>query len=409
MLKRVLWIVILVAQVCAAHAIIPFLNVPDPNFLYVGQIRGASGVAISPHWILCAKHVASTGGTFQANGVQYFPDFWINADGAAGRPATDLVLLHVPTTIPGYYQPYYGSVQGVHATIVGYGNSGVLRADNTGYITDGGSGQIRRAAKNRVSLIQQVSFLGDLVMTLIFDVDGNGRDTFGDGGPIGSEPEGTYGVGDSGGGMFITIGGQPRLIGINAFLFDLFTPAGSPDPLVDFGDGGGATALFAYADWIQSTIGGPTVNPAGFSVTMGVQTGGNLNSLFARDDNRITIQCDEMTPNGQIELVGFSPTATASQIHFNIESSSSRVDQTEIVRLWNYQTNQWDPAATYVRTPLTVDSRTFWLASTNLTQYIQFGTQEMRAQVTWIPISDTDVFDGWADRLDWAVWQVAPL
>jgi hypothetical protein len=54
------------------------------------------------------------------------------------------------------------------------------------------------------------------------------------------------------------------------------------------------------------------------------------------------------------------------------------------------------------------DSSDIYLAKTNLTQLIRQSTREMQARMTWIPISESTAFDGWASYVDQAVWQVAP-
>lgn len=412
MIKKILASVGILGMSAAAFAVVPFLNQPDTQYPWVGQIRGASGVVIAPHWVLSAKHVASDGGTFAVGGLQYFPDYWINADGVAGRPATDLTLLHFPTVFPSYCVPYYGNVVGMIATMVGWGISGTERPDGTGYITDGNSGGIRRAGKNKISKLELIpDFIGDQVWALWYDLDGNGYDTWGDGGPIAGQIEATLGVGDSGGGMFVQIGGESRLIGICAFIddeIDPFNPPSSPDPYYDYGDAGGGTALSVYKDWIQSTIGGPFVNPSSVQINHGTQGGGTLASFFASDDNRFGVQADELDPNPQLTLIGTSPTQAASQIYFHVETRASRSDMIQVVELYNYSNSNWDTVARWTKSATLSDSSDIYLAKTNLTQLIRQSTREMQARMTWIPISESTAFDGWASYVDQAVWQVAP-
>lgn len=400
----------------AGNAIVPFLNTPDTQFPYVGNIRGASGVVIAPHWVLSAKHVANNGGFFNLDSGQYTPDYWINADGTNGRPATDLTLLHFPGAFAGYYQPYFGNPVGQTMTMVGYGVSGTLRPDGWGYNITANSNTMRRAGQNKISKLELIpDFVGDAVWMLWYDLDGNGYDTWGDGGPVNGIQEAALGIGDSGGGMFILLNGQQRLVGICAFIDDEvnpYAPANSPDPYYDFGDAGGGTALCMYADWIQSVIGGPLINPSTVQVLQGSQAGGTLSSLFLSDNDRFQVIGDSLQPSPQILLTATSPTGTASQVYFTLETASSRLDMVEQTKLWNYFSNGgaggWDPNATWTRGVSMADSSITRLAAINPSQLINPISHQLKAQVSLIPASDVAASDGWLAEFDQAVWQVAP-
>jgi hypothetical protein len=248
--------------VASAHSFAIINGVDAPDFTFVGSVNGASGVVVGSNWVLTATHVG--GGPFTLNGTTYIPDTIINADGLSGRPLTDLTLMHFSTAFSSWSDPYYGAVTGQTMTIVGFGGGGTLRPDGTGFNQDLPGGT-RRKGVNVASVVttENLPWLGNAPVQVIeFDIDGNGIDTFGDGGPIlngNTNLEATYAGGDSGGGAFLNISGVWRLVGTNDFIFDANNPPNGNN--WDFGDGGGAIHLGAYQNWIESTI-HPVPEPA---------------------------------------------------------------------------------------------------------------------------------------------------
>jgi hypothetical protein len=259
-MKRTFTVAALAAVVCTqALAIVNGTDAPE--FTWVGQVNGASGVVVAPNWVLTATHVGV--GPFNYNGTNFTPDQVINADGLAGRPLTDLTLMHFSNSFATWSDPYYGSSVGQIVTIVGFGEGGVVRPDGTGLVVTQGTG-VRRKGVNVASRIQNeiLPWVSATVpvSTIEFDLDGNGIDRFGDGGPLlnnGANIEASYGVLDSGGGMFLNVSGAWRLVGTNDFRIDF---NGNSNEL-DFGDGGGAVNLAAYQNWIEATI-HPVPEPA---------------------------------------------------------------------------------------------------------------------------------------------------
>lgn len=228
----------------------------DSTFTWVGQVNGASGVVIDPHWVLTAQHVG--GSSFTLDGTTY------NADATYDSPTTDLHLMHFADTFAGYYQLYSGSVIGQTVTLVGFGHSGSLRSDGLGY-DDLGAGGTRRSATNVIGITQNLAFNGWNTPSLLADLDAPGgnnfsfpynRDWFGDGGPTANE--GGLMAGDSGGAWLIDVGGTYRLAGISNYVFHDSNQSGSdPNPDFAFGIGGSSAADLTNAvnrNWIVNTV-----------------------------------------------------------------------------------------------------------------------------------------------------------
>lgn len=267
MRKSCLVVTLLGAMSVPSLAIINGFDAPE--FTFVGQVNGASGVVVAPNWVLTAQHVGS--GVFTLNGVNYTPDQAFNADGTGGIPITDLTLMHFTASFSTWSSPYYGTVTGQLMTMVGFGGAGSFRADGTGYDVFGGGSRLKGFNMASTVATEQLPWLGNASVEAIeYDLDGNGIDTFGDGGPVldinGRSVEGGLAGGDSGGGFFMDVAGVQRLVGTNDFIFD----AQNNNNNFDFGDGGGAIYLGAYQNWIEGHI-NPVPEPASMAaLTLGV-------------------------------------------------------------------------------------------------------------------------------------------
>jgi hypothetical protein len=129
--------------------------------------------------------------------------------------------------------------------MVGFGDTGTLRPDGTGYNSQAGFGT-RRKGNQVVSFRDTVNLGGNITdsVSLLYDLDGNGVDTFQDGGPIAGEAGLNFG--DSGGGWFRDVSGTKFIVAVNSFIFD----GNGNNNFLDFGDGGGAVDLNNYREWV---------------------------------------------------------------------------------------------------------------------------------------------------------------
>lgn len=213
---------------------------PDTEFVGVGSM-GASCVAMAPHWVITARHVGGT--TVNFGGTNFTAVQRIDHDDA------DISLLRFNETFSTYYTPYFGDVLGQQVTMVGFGSTGT--AGSTGITITGGGGT-RRKANNIIDATATVTFDNiDFFESWVVDVDGpTGNGTLGGGAVF---QEGGLWGGDSGGGWFVDMNSQHRLVGINSWIDD-GTGNGAYN---DYGDWAGGVALSNYEGWIFANTGVP--------------------------------------------------------------------------------------------------------------------------------------------------------
>jgi len=227
-----------------------------PQYASVGRFTGAtdtfgfvaSGTLIAPDWVLTAAHVVghTKSLTFTIGGVKYTAASWLANPNWNGNlfAGYDIGLVHLSQPVTGI-QPaalYTGSAElGKMDTAVGYGMTG------TGLLGAKTLDSNKRAEQNTIDRLMNARlFLSD------FDNPRNPRDS-----ALGSfqpqDLEGLIAPGDSGGGVFITVGSgasaQTFLAGVNSFVgaYD-----GKPDS--DYGDISGHTRVSAFGDWIKGVI-----------------------------------------------------------------------------------------------------------------------------------------------------------
>ncbi len=206
----------------------------------------------------------------------------------------------------------------------------------------------------------------------------------------------------------VTIVGQTGKAGADALQFD---PTANPTwyPVIDTGSTG--TSNFPQ-DLAFKVLGYYVLKPTGYLVTQGTQTGGTLNSLFAIDTDRILIQCDELAPNGQIEIYTTAPSTSTTNFTFTHVAAASRTDMTEKLQLWNWTLNGgsggWDPTVQNTRSTTLSDSAVNLTVTVNPSNYINSSTREMRARITTTPNAEVDGFDGWNTRINYARWRLSP-
>lgn len=185
----------------------------------------------------------------------------------------DLTMLQFDKALPGSFSLYNTVLTGqpnIETTIVGYGQSGIVRADHAGFDIVGGSGGTQRSATNTIGDVETITATPDYNFTyegLFCDLDspftdtpsGFNRDWFGDGSATANE--GGVWAGDSGGAWLVDTPGGFQLAGITTVnLSDDTATFYTGDPNLEglfFGvSGAGAVNLTnpGVHQWIVSTV-----------------------------------------------------------------------------------------------------------------------------------------------------------
>jgi hypothetical protein len=256
---------LLVIGLCAAPraAASTILDALDPQdyrdeaalYPMVGKVTGSgysgSGVLISDRWVLTAGHVADfkTSGTFNVGGANYTIQSYITHPGHAAFSTTyDMGLLYLSAPVMGIQAATMirfdnpASILGREAVWVGHGLSG------TG-LTGARSPLEFRAFTNIIDGLTPFAGLPAPSFYSDFDSpDGTGNSLDSDAAP--TRLEGNVTSGDSGGGVFVTVGGQRYLAGINSYASGF-----SPGLNSKYGSLSGAANLDFFNAWIFEKTG----------------------------------------------------------------------------------------------------------------------------------------------------------
>jgi hypothetical protein len=150
------------------------------------------------------------------------------------------------------------------------------------------------------------------------------------------------------------------------------------------------------------------VAPTLILTTIGEEFSGGLNDILASDDQRYQLLCDAQTLSGQAEIrTSVAPTVgTTPTIAFTCEAVVERPGLAQEIALYNALSQAYEVVDGRVAT--TSDS-TVTISRTNGARFVDNGTHNMRAHVSWGQINDEDpAQDGWVQAVDFARWTVSP-
>lgn len=151
----------------------------------------------------------------------------------------------------------------------------------------------------------------------------------------------------------------------------------------------------------------PNAYPDSYSVIRGSQSGpSGVSGVISEDDYRLMLIGDGLDPSPCVDFVGESYVDAPSSLKLTVETSSSRLDMVEVVRMWNWSTGGWDGSASLFRAPSYTDLRGSISVGARAPEFVETGTRRLKCRLTVIPASDMAASDGWAYSIDQVVWTV---
>lgn len=221
-----------------------------------GSGTNGSGVMISDRWVLTAGHVSrgkETGGTFRVGGVNYAVQSTIlhpSYSESGPSYSYDIGLLYLSTPVTGVnsaemfrFDPGT-SILGKEATYVGTGFTGTGPTGADSSLID------RRAFTNTIEFYGEQYGLTNTSFVSDFD-NPTGTSNRQDSNPVATRLEGAVAPGDSGGGVFVTVGGIRYLIGINSYSGYVSLETSNSK----YGGLSGAVDLQQFHSWISANTG----------------------------------------------------------------------------------------------------------------------------------------------------------
>ncbi|MEX2243404.1 MAG: hypothetical protein WD716_06100 [Fimbriimonadaceae bacterium] len=184
------------------------------------------------------------------------------------------------------------------------------------------------------------------------------------------------------------------------------------DPVDDVTFWGTGMVVAAGNNWqthIRNwTVPGPEAAvPDAFQLFRGFLNSGNVASLANDDNNFLSVSAGITANPGesplQLIVETNAPSSVVFGIDFSLRAKVSTVGLAQRIELWNFATGQWDvlgqAASTMTESVLNVS------ASGNVLNYLQPGTNRLRAKVVWTATGPTSHFP-WTADVDQARWTI---
>lgn len=257
----------------------------DPvGLLSIGG-NSASGTLIRSDWVLTAAHVISnspghfnlSSATFDVGGqpmVASYAEVHPNWHGDLGS-GFDLALVKLasPSTsiMPASFRNAPAQLTGQSITFLGFGQGGT---GDTGTTPD--SAGVKRAGTNQLDVDGSILGMSPYIYMSDFDSGSATYNSFGTSTP--TDFESVLAPGDSGGGVFMTVGGSSVLVGVNSFVASFAGPANST-----YGNISGFVSIQPHIAWIDSIAHAP--EPA--SIVLGLIAGFVIWRTIERKSARI--------------------------------------------------------------------------------------------------------------------------
>ena len=153
-----------------------------------------------------------------------------------------------------------------------------------------------------------------------------------------------------------------------------------------------------------------TVLPESFNLFRGFFSSGTLQDFFENDDSHfvsragLTLFLGE--PPLQLVLTGIAPSGILEKIRFILQASMNTPGVNQTIELWDYTNNRWQQFDSRMAT--TSDSVVEFNVEENLENFVESGTGEMKAKISFKQVGLTLVWP-WTARIDQAVWEVSSI
>ena len=233
----------------------------------------ASGVLISPDWVLTAGHVVG-GNNYQGGGISnltfslgsaggplsFAADEWYAHPGWTSTQGDllagyDLGLIHLGSTVTTFEAAslYLSDTLSIQpGTLVGYGATGT---GLSGYLS--GTSGTKRAGQNMIDAQGDGETISSSILFVDFDQPGtSAKNVVGSDVPL--RLEYLIAPGDSGGGLFVTENQQTFLVGITSFTWGILDGVANSS----YGDVAGFTSTTSQLGWIHAMTGVPIPEPS---------------------------------------------------------------------------------------------------------------------------------------------------
>ncbi|MCH7903556.1 MAG: hypothetical protein IH944_03205 [Armatimonadetes bacterium] len=149
----------------------------------------------------------------------------------------------------------------------------------------------------------------------------------------------------------------------------------------------------------------PPTRPDSFWLFRGILTGGGLNELLASDDSWMTVRpgitLGQTEPSVQLIVIGTAPTENPTELRFRVEAHADINNIGQWIELFNYITNSYDLVDFMIAT--TVDSIVEVTITNDPWRYVQAGTKEMTAKVSYLEAGIILSYP-WLVSIDQTVW-----
>ena len=184
------------------------------------------------------------------------------------------------------------------------------------------------------------------------------------------------------------------------------------DPVDDVTFWGTGMVVAAGNNWqthIRNwTVPGPEAAvPDAFQLFRGFLNSGNVASLADDDDNFLSatagIVVNPSEPPLQLIMEASAPSSVVYGIDFSFRAKVGTTGLTQRIELWNFATSQWDVLGQATAT--TTESVQNVSAGGNVLNYLQPGTNRVRAKAVWTATGTTSR-SGWTADVDEAKWTI---